>query len=935
MDADRWRQIETLYAVAQALTAEERSAYLAANCAGDDLLRLDVESLLEASPAVHTGSALASVASALSADQVSTHTHVAAQGSEVRFGSPGSRIGRFVIHERLGVGGMGEVFRAADTQLKRTVAIKRLVHGPDDQSPGSRLLKEAQRASALNHPRIASVYDVFTMGSELLLVMEYIDGITLRERIKRPIPVSDFYAMARQCTEALSAAHEKGILHGDIKPANIMLTRDGQVKVCDFGLARRLASGGSADSLTTRQGIVGTPAYMPPEVILEQPIDEHADIFSLGVVFYEMLARRNPFTGDSIMATVDRVLNHSPEPLDRINPEVPGTLARVIHRMLEKDPHDRQGSVAAVGEALASLEAQRSATQHRRHLVRRVRAAAALTAVAILLVFTVPRMANPPTGSSAVPLPQPINLAVLPFAVAGTTGDRQYFGEGLTESVNEQLAKLMVTNRTFQVASVTDRRARRVTNPVEARGQLGANLALSGLLQYDGPDVRVTALLFDTRSGRQLRTDTFTAPVANAPAIQAGALDMVVRMLGLTLDPQQRALLGVDATTRPGAYEYYLRARGYLLDYDRIESIEAAIKVFRSALQIDSRYAPAYAGLGQAYWRKHELTGASEWTELAQANCETALDIDRGLAESHVCLGMVLNGTGEYERAGAEYSLALKSDPTNDQAYIGLAWAYDKLGRQADAEETYRRAIRLRPHYWGGYNNLGAYYYNTARFQDALTAFTQVVELAPDSFRGHSSVGAVEFKLEHTDEAIAAFMTSLRIRPNYVAASNLATLYYFEGQFDLAADYFNQALKLDRGSYQVWNNLAEALEQLGRHEGAVNAFRQARLLAKERLQVNPNDAGIQVVVADASAALGEMDAAREALSAALRLAPTEANTLFLLGVFYEARLKDRDEALKWLAKAIAHGQTWREIDKLPALRRLRDDPRFQQLRHPN
>jgi serine/threonine-protein kinase len=543
-------------------------------------------------------------------------------------------------------------------------------------------------------------------------------------------------------------------------------------------------------------------------------------------------------------------------------------------------------------------------------------------------------MTNPPTASS-IPLPQPINLAVLPFAVAGTTGDRQYFGEGLTESLTEQLAKLLVTNRNVQVASVMDRRARQVTNPVEAREQLGANLALSGLLQYDGPDVRVSAVLFDTRSGRRLRQDTFTPAVSDAPAIQAGALDMVVRMLGVPLDPQQRALLTVRATIQPDAYDYYLRARGYLLDYDRIESIDAAIKVFRSALAIDSSYAPAYAGLGQAYWRMHDLTGAAGWTDFAREACETALRIDRGLAESHVCLGMVLNGTGEYERAGAAYSLALEREPTNDQAYIGLATAYERLGRQADAEETYRRAIRLRPHYWGGYNNLGAYYYRSARYQEALTAFAQVVDLAPDSFRGHSSVGAVEFMLEHTDEAIAAFMKSLDIRPNYVAASNLATLYYFEGQFRLAADYFNQALKLERGSYQVWNNLAEALEQLDRHDDALDAFRQTRLLAMERLQVNPNDAEIQVLVADASAALGEMDRARQALSAALRLAPTEAHTLFLIGVFYEARLNDRVEALKWLAKAIEHGQTWREIDKQPALRRLREDPRFQQLRHPN
>jgi tetratricopeptide (TPR) repeat protein len=329
----------------------------------------------------------------------------------------------------------------------------------------------------------------------------------------------------------------------------------------------------------------------------------------------------------------------------------------------------------------------------------------------------------------------------------------------------------------------------------------------------------------------------------------------------------------------------------------------------------------------------HDLTGASEWVEPARATCLSALDHGKNLAEPHICLGMVLNGTGEYERAAAEYELALTFDETNDMAWVGLATAYEQLGRHEDAEQTYRQAIALRRHYWGGYNNLGAYYYYSGKFTEALRMFRQVVELAPDSFRGHSSVGATLFKLDHTAEAEAAFMTSLGIRPNYVAASNLATLYYFEERFRLAADYFSQALKLERGSYQVWSNHAEALERLGRRDEALDAFREARILAKERLQVNPKDADVHLAVADASAALGEMDQAWTAFSAAQNLAPTEPHTLFQIGVFYEARLKDRAEALKWLAKAIDNGQPWREIDKAPALRRLREDPAFKNLRN--
>jgi Tfp pilus assembly protein PilF len=293
---------------------------------------------------------------------------------------------------------------------------------------------------------------------------------------------------------------------------------------------------------------------------------------------------------------------------------------------------------------------------------------------------------------------------------------------------------------------------------------------------------------------------------------------------------------------------------------------------------------------------------------------------------------MVLNGTGDYKKAAEAFNRAVDLEPTNDLAYLGLATAYERLGRHVDAEQTYRRAIELRPHYWASYNNLGAYYYRSGRYDDALAMFQQVVALAPDSFRGYSSVGAVQFMKDRIPEAIAAFQQSLAIRPNFAAASNLGTLYYFEGQFRLAAETFRQALSFDQNRYQVWGNLAQALEQAGDKEETSAAFTRARELAMERLEVNPRDAALHIAVAEHNAALGEMDKAKVELSTALALAPDDAHTLFQIGVFYESRLRVRNEALKWLSLAVDRGQTWREIDRAPELRALRTDPRFQQLR---
>jgi tetratricopeptide (TPR) repeat protein len=858
-------------------------------------------------------------------DTVSTHTWSSpapAQGAG-RSDLSGSTVGRFLIHERLGVGGMGEVYRAEDTQLKRTVAIKRLIRTDDNQSSPARLLREAQRASALNHPLIASVYDVFATADELLLVMEYIDGMTLRERMKRPITVPEFCTMALQCTEALSAAHDKGILHGDLKPANIMLTRQGEIKVCDFGLARQLPTGDATGETSTSHAIGGTPGYLAPEAVLGQPIDERADLFSLGIVFYQMLAARHPLVGETVLDTADRILHHTPEPLERINPHVPIKLARTVERMLAKDPDDRFANAAAVGEVLSSITEQDLLAKRRRVRLRRLRTAVVLAGAAIVGVVTVPR--------PAIPLPQRINLTVLPFVVTGTADDdRQRFTAGLGESVNDQLSRLTVS-RKIQVATAADRRVRNVTNASEARQQLGANVALAGQLQYTGRDVRVLTTLLDTASGRPLRGETFTAAIGETLSVQARVVEAAMRMLGIDPDPNERMLLNVH-TMQPGAYEFYLQARGYLLNYDRIESVDSAIAVFRKALEVERRYALAYAGLGQAFWRKYELTGSANLVEPARGSCESALGIDPTIAEPHACLGMVLNGTGEYEKATEEYTLALSQEPTNDQAYIGLATAYERLGKHAQAEETYRRAIALRPHYWGGYNNLGGYYYRLARYKDARDMFTQVVDLAPDSFRGHSSLGACEFALDHTAEAIAAFKKSLSIRTNFAAASNLGTLYYFQGSYRAAADLFRQARDLERGNYLVWGNLAQTLEHIGERADATAAFRQARTLALEQLNVNPRNASVHLEIADYNAALGDADAAKRELGEALKLAPDDAQTLFRIAVIYEYRLKARDEALNWLARAVERGQTWGEIDRAPDLRQLRTDPRFEQLR---
>src|SRR5580704_15577821 len=268
----------------------------------------------------------------------------------------GTTVGRFVISKRLGAGGMGQVYSAEDTTLKRFVAIKRMAPDPSSTvADRKRLLKEAQRASALNHPNVGAVYDVVEHGGELWLVMEYVEGETLRRRLKHPISSEEFFTIAAQCCEGLQAAHEKGIIHGDIKPENIMLAPGNRVKILDFGVARRAWNSNPNDAtkiMETMTATGGTPAYMAPEVLLQQPDDGRSDLFSLGLVFYEMLGGDQPFQSDSLATTVARIVHLQPPELKN----VPGPLAGIINRTLAKDPNQRYPNAAALLDDLRRIQ---------------------------------------------------------------------------------------------------------------------------------------------------------------------------------------------------------------------------------------------------------------------------------------------------------------------------------------------------------------------------------------------------------------------------------------------------------------------------------------------------------------------------------------------------------------------------------------------------
>ncbi len=337
----------------------------------------------------------------------------------------GTTVGRFVVRAKLGEGGMGQVYRAEDTRLKRSVALKRISpYLRNDEHYRRRFLREAERASALSYDNIAGVFDVFEEGGEIFIVMEYVEGETLRHRLQQPFTVEEFLPVAQQCVAALQAAHAKGIAHRDLKPENIMLTSGGRAKVLDFGVAKLLPQArdqAATESLGSMggEGFSGTVAYAAPEALLEQEMDERADIFSLGVVFYEMLAGQHPFRVLGYTATTNRILHHPEEPLSKVNPAVPAELERIIHRMLAKEPADRYPSATELLDALRSFarpqplpspEPRRTAPPKPGFRLTRGRALAAVAALAALL-----GAAYLIRQRTLRPAPPRVRVAILPF----------------------------------------------------------------------------------------------------------------------------------------------------------------------------------------------------------------------------------------------------------------------------------------------------------------------------------------------------------------------------------------------------------------------------------------------------------------------------------------------------------------------------------------
>ena len=710
----------------------------------------------------------------------------------------GASVSRYLILEQIGRGGMGEVFLAQDASLGRRVALK-FLPGEFQQHPTARLrfLREAKAAAALDHPYICKIYEIDDFEGRSFICMEYVPGRNLRQRLEEgSLPLEEALKAAEELAEALESAFQEGIVHRDMKPSNVMFTPDGHVKVLDFGLAKRILPGsaeGTEDTwfsdLTETGAILGTPAYMSPEQLRGKALDHRSDIFSLGIVLYEMVTGVHPFLKDSKLETINAIVSTRFPALSEHLREAPPSLQRTLEKMMAKKAHRRFGTFAEVRENLTRLLEDIRAPSYRSFFRELLSPGVALTVAAVLVLgilfiafLSLDRNVREEAQRDqtldrlGMPVDPNPRIAVLPLVHLGLNQQDGILGEGLTDSLITRLARvrrLSVISR----PSVMYFKGKDLALPEIAK-KLQADYILSGSFQRPGNEVVVTVQLVRAADDTTVWAREYRQAWTDVQRVQSDISQQVVENINLALGPEEEAAIRGSPVGNVGAYELYLHGRFFLAQRSRA-SLETAVSYFQRAIALDPESALAYSALADAY----ALLGATGYGGLppvevmpkAEQAARKALSIDGNSAEAHTSLASTLMSYyWDWEGSEKHFKTALRLNPGYSTAHH---WYGLYLAATNDLEGALREigvARRLDPLSPAANAALARCLYYRREYNEAVPLFERALELDPDFGPAHLGLALAYLKkYEHSDsriEQMSLFVRSISEFERGVAA---------------------------------------------------------------------------------------------------------------------------------------------------------------------
>jgi eukaryotic-like serine/threonine-protein kinase len=848
----------------------------------------------------------------------------------------GQLLGHYRLIERIGGGGQGDVWRAHDERFDRDVALKILSQRVlASESARERFRQEARAVGRLNHPNIATAHDFGDQPVDYL-VTEFVEGTGLDDKLAGgPLPEATIAELGIQLASGLEAAHRQGIIHRDLKPGNLRISTHGSLKILDFGLAELIdpkADIASAETVTITMTLTGTLPYMAPEQF-DGISDQRTDLWAAGVVLYEMATGQLPFPMKQLAQLKDAILHQEPARPKALNPLISPALENVILRCLQKNPAKRYQTATDLREDLARAAEGRPVSSSDGLLHGRGFAVALLTialAGSAVVVYRfwpqINALLGRPSGASAE---QFRVLAILPVQSTSESSSDNALVRGMAETVSARIAQ-GTNGKTLQLIPPSELIARDARTTDAVRREFGVDGVLEVAVQRSGEKVRVTCSLIDPKTHHVLKACTVTGDGSDLFALQDTLAGEVIAMLPRGTRNEQAEPTEVQAAA-PAGYEFYLKGRGYLLEYQKAGNIDAAIKEFGEALKLSPNYAPAYSGLGEAYWQGYKADRGTDWLDKAQVNCNKALTLGPKLAEGHTCIGNVDRSRGQYDEALREIQQAIALDPNNALSLLALGDTYDKLDKYPEAETEFKRAIALSPNYWAVYNWAGFFYYRRAKYSEAEAMFRKAANLAPGNQRAFDNLGAMYLMEGRYQDAIDSEQHSINLQPTTMAYSNLGASYFYLRRYPEAIAAFEKARALDDQDYLNWGNLGDALYwSASRRSEATSAYKRAIELAQGRIQVNPKDATARVYVAEYSAMLGDRPTAMRELQRAQELAPTDPDIMFRAALVYN-QFGDRTQTLDWLGKTVAAGYSRSTVRDTPDFVSLQADPKFKSI----
>jgi serine/threonine protein kinase/tetratricopeptide (TPR) repeat protein len=813
----------------------------------------------------------------------------------------GLKLGRYEIISAIGTGGMGEVYLARDSKLDREVALKFLSSFLcRDEECRVRFKREAQAAARLNHPNIVTIFDVGEHNGRPLFSMEYVEGYSLRQLIKQgDAPLKEVIQIAVQVCRGLHAAHTRGIIHRDIKPANILIDADNRARIVDFGLA----SVSDAAQLTKPGSLAGTTSYISPEQVSGKKADHRSDLFSFGVVLYQMITSHSPFKKESTAATFNSILNDTPEPLARYRGDVPEKLQQAVQKLLSKDPTLRYQSAAELSDDLSriidDLPAEDSGTR--------------------------------PARSQAEP-----SIAVLPFT--NLTGDKtqDYFCDGIAEEIINGLSHLRSLRVVARTSSFACRDRQEDVREIGRR--LGVHTLLEGSVRRSGERLRVTAQLVNTADGYHVWSERFDRDKEDIFAIQDEISASVAERLKVDLLGKEGIMTADRHTENVEAYHLYLKGR-HLWNKRTPDALKKSLEHFKQALAEDPQYALAYAGLADAYSVLYAFRALTHEEAHAPAReaAEKALQLNDSLAETHASMGHVVHAfQKDPQSAEKYYKKALSINPDYTAARHWYSIALDKIGRHDEALEEAEHALKIDPLSPFLLNSLAFLRRRNGNWDGAAEAFEQCLEVDPNNETTRVNYAIFLAQAGRAADGLSQIRSAMEIVPDSAWVNGVyGSLLYYAQKYDEAAGQMEKAAAMNPQTAMGHLLLGKIHLANGQYHKAHAEFSQAKELSSG--PTGDWDAAwdlpsaSEVLTAVASARMGQDDMARETLNSLSKQYGKTCQAAFWLGVL-SFELGDTSGGFKWLDKALEKRDPWLYFAKVhPLLDKVRSSPKFTAL----